>query len=55
VDDQGFEIRTSDPQDALVSLLSQAQTAGGEISNLGVRGANLEDVFLNLTGRSLRE
>jgi ABC-2 type transport system ATP-binding protein len=55
VDDEGFEIRSTEPQDALVALLNLAAAMGGEISNLGVRGGNLEDVFLNLTGRSLRE
>jgi ABC-2 type transport system ATP-binding protein len=55
LDDEGFQIRTTDPQDALVALFDLAEATGGEIANLGLRGGNLEDVFLNLTGRSLRE
>jgi ABC-2 type transport system ATP-binding protein len=54
VDEDGFELRTTDPQGALGGLWTLAASCGAEISNLGVRGANLEDVFLSLTGRRLR-
>ena len=54
LDDDGFELRTTDPQDALVRLLNLATSQDLEISNLNVRTGNLEDVFINLTGRSLR-
>jgi ABC-2 type transport system ATP-binding protein len=54
LDDDGFEIRTTDPQAAFVALLDLARRLDVEISNLNVRGGNLEDVFISLTGRSLR-
>jgi len=54
LDDDGFEIRTTAPQDTLVSLLRLAQEVDSAISNLNVRSGNLEDVFLTLTGRSYR-
>jgi ABC-2 type transport system ATP-binding protein len=54
LDDDGFEIRTGDAQTTLLALLSMAVEQGLELNNLQVRSGNLEDVFLNLTGRSLR-
>lgn len=53
-DDGGFEIRTDTSQGALIGLLDLAGGLGITISNLNVRSGNLEDVFINLTGRSLR-
>ena len=43
-------ISTSDPQDVIDRLLRSCN-----ISSASVRKATLEDVFLKLTGRSLRE
>jgi len=54
VDDEGFELHTTDTAATLVPLLALASEAGLEIRNLTVRQGNLEDVFLSLTGRSLR-
>ncbi|MDB5077522.1 MAG: transporter related protein [Chloroflexi bacterium] len=54
LDDAGFEIRTDQPQETLVGLLRMSTEQGLELSNLQVRSGNLEDVFINLTGRSLR-
>jgi ABC-2 type transport system ATP-binding protein len=54
LDDDGFEVRTDDPQGTLIALLDLARRSGIEISNLNVRTGNLEDVFIALTGRSLR-
>jgi ABC-2 type transport system ATP-binding protein len=54
LDDEEFEIHTDDPQTTLLGLLRMAAELGLELSNLQVRGGNLEDVFIHLTGRSLR-
>jgi ABC-2 type transport system ATP-binding protein len=54
LDDGHFEIRSTAPQETLVALMSLATELGVQISDLNVRGANLEDVFISLTGRSLR-
>jgi ABC-2 type transport system ATP-binding protein len=54
LDDDGFEIHTDNPQEALGGLLRIATELGLELSNLQVRGGNLEDVFIHLTGRKLR-
>ena len=54
LDDTGFEIHTDNPQETLVGLLRMATELGLELSNLQIRSGNLEDVFLHLTGRSLR-
>jgi ABC-2 type transport system ATP-binding protein len=53
-DDTGFEVKTADPQGTLLGLLEVARLAGTEVQDLNVRTGNLEDVFINLTGRSLR-
>ena len=50
----GFEIRTDDTAQSLTGLLGLAGGMGVAVSNLNVRSGNLEDVFLTLTGRSLR-
>jgi hypothetical protein len=42
-------------QRAVVSLLDLAAARGLTIENLDVQGANLEDVFLRMTGRKLAE
>jgi len=45
-----WRVQTDHP----VQVLQQASTAGS-FSNVSIRGANLEAVFLSLTGRSLRD
>jgi len=42
-------------EDTLVGLVNWAEREGREITGLTTRNATLEDVFLKLTGRSLRE
>jgi ABC-2 type transport system ATP-binding protein len=37
------------------ALLALADARGLELKNLGIRRATLEDVFLSLTGRALRD
>jgi ABC-2 type transport system ATP-binding protein len=40
---------------ALPGVLDRARRAGGEIADVRYRATTLEDVFINLTGRGLRE
>src|SRR6185312_2429871 len=44
-----------DVQTTVLEILERAQTSGATIENLAVRGADLEDVFMQLTGREYRE
>ena len=46
---------TSDVADTIGALLSLTESRGVDPQNLGVRRATLEDVFLELTGRALRD
>jgi ABC-2 type transport system ATP-binding protein len=46
---------TSDVPATIGAVLDAAEAAGVEPANLGVRRATLEDVFLDLTGRALRD
>jgi ABC-2 type transport system ATP-binding protein len=48
------EIFTKTPQKILIKLLDSAKERKVDIKDLHVRRATLEDVFLELTGRSLR-
>ena len=49
------EIRTADGPGATPGLLRAADAAGIEVSRVDVARPTLDDVFLGLTGRSLRE
>jgi ABC-2 type transport system ATP-binding protein len=44
-----------DAQATVLEVLDRARTAGEQIQNLAVKGADLEDVFMQLTGREYRE
>jgi ABC-2 type transport system ATP-binding protein len=58
VDDEGggaFTMRSSDAGRTVPDLLALAGRTGLGLSHLEVLSANLEDVFLTLTGRMLRE
>ena len=46
---------TRDPGRTIGALLDLADSRGLEPQNLGIRRATLEDVFLDLTGRALRD
>jgi len=46
---------TRDPGRTIGALLDLADGRGLEPQNLGIRRATLEDVFLDLTGRALRD
>lgn len=49
------ELFSRNPQQTLVALLDFAEASCAEIKDLHVRRPTLEDLFLELTGRSLRE
>jgi ABC-2 type transport system ATP-binding protein len=51
----GYMFYTSDVQKSIVGVLEFAEKERIKIENLLVDGANLEDVFLHMTGRGLRE
>jgi ABC-2 type transport system ATP-binding protein len=46
---------SEDAPQTMAALLSHETGAGGAFRDLNVRGATLEDVFLKLTGRALRD
>lgn len=46
---------TTNLQDSLISLIKYTEQEGIQLEDLQTRRATLEDVFLQLTGRSLRE
>jgi ABC-2 type transport system ATP-binding protein len=48
-------IYTRDPGPTIGALLDLADSRGVEPQNLSIRRATLEDVFLDLTGRALRD
>ncbi|HOP63673.1 MAG TPA: ABC transporter ATP-binding protein [Spirochaetota bacterium] len=48
--ENGIEVRT----DSLNQCIQKISTAGGDLSGMTVRTPNLEDVFLELTGHTLR-
>lgn len=54
-DGEGYAMVADSAQRAVVSLLDLAAARGLTIENLDVQGANLEDVFLRMTGRKLAE
>jgi ABC-2 type transport system ATP-binding protein len=48
-------VYVKDAQATVLEVLEQARAGGDTIRNLAVRGADLEDVFMQLTGREYRE
>ena len=54
-DDEVVLLYTSDVPATISDLLAATEALGVEASNLTVRRATLEDVFLDLTGRALRD
>ena len=54
-DGSGYTLVADDAQRLVVALLEMAGERGLTIDNLDVKGANLEDVFLRLTGRTLAQ
>jgi ABC-2 type transport system ATP-binding protein len=54
-DDDEMLVYTRDVGPTISALLDLADERGLELKNLGIRRATLEDVFLALTGRALRD
>jgi ABC-2 type transport system ATP-binding protein len=54
-DEEGYCLTVSAPHLALPALLEYLQSAGLGLARLTTRHASLEDVFVNLTGRHLRD
>ena len=54
-DDDAVLLYTVDVAATIGALIAAAEARGIEPQNLGVRRATLEDVFLDLTGRALRD
>jgi len=48
-------LRTADVQETIIGLMRLASERGVRLRNLTVQSANLEDVFISYTGRSLRD
>ncbi len=51
----GLKLITSHEKDTLSQVFHAAEDAGARITSLGVERPSLEDVFLHLTGRTLRD
>jgi ABC-2 type transport system ATP-binding protein len=50
-----LSIRASDGAHALPHLISRIDEIGGEVTSINLQRISLEDVFIELTGRSLRD
>ena len=55
IEDGETVLYTGDVAATIGALIELTETLGREPGNLGIRRATLEDVFLDLTGRALRE
>ena len=53
--DHTLDIQVQDSQATLIEVLQVTQRLGAQITSLEILDASLETVFLNLTGKSLRE
>jgi ABC-2 type transport system ATP-binding protein len=54
-DDGLVALNVKEPHRAIPALLAAIQQQGSELQHLTTRQASLEDVFVRLTGRHLRE
>ncbi|MCE1254512.1 MAG: ABC transporter ATP-binding protein [Anaerolineae bacterium] len=50
-----LDVQANDSQSALMNILSISQQIGAKLTSLQILEANLETVFLSLTGKTLRE
>jgi len=50
-----YEVHTDDVEKSLARLFTYTREKNVKIANMSIRKPNLEDVFLSLTGRKLRE
>jgi ABC-2 type transport system ATP-binding protein len=48
-------VRALDATNKLPEIISRIESVGGAVSDISIRGNTLEDVFIYLTGRELRE
>ncbi len=55
ITDDGYLLVVREPHVAIASLFDHCQTCGHALSHLTTRQATLEDVFIALTGRHLRD
>jgi hypothetical protein len=46
---------TRDPAETIHALIERSAKGGWKVENMSIRSASLEDVFVQLTGRRLRE
>jgi hypothetical protein len=53
--ERGLRARVGDVPAVLPALLARVQAAGGVVQDLEVRGPSLQEAFIHLTGRELRE
>jgi ABC-2 type transport system ATP-binding protein len=53
--DERWQLTVDEPHRSLPALLAELEKAGGTLTALTTHRATLEDVFLSLTGRALRE
>ncbi|HAK96402.1 MAG TPA: ABC transporter ATP-binding protein [Planctomycetes bacterium] len=51
----GWSLQVREPHAALPDLIAHLQSAGRRLARLTIRHASLEDVFVTLTGRRLRD
>lgn len=54
-DDQRLDVQTTTSIDTLIALQQFAIAAGQPIRDVNIRQPNLEDVFISLTGRAIRD
>ena len=54
-EDGHFSLQVEEPHETIPALLSAVQKTGKRLVHLTTRQASLEDVFVQLTGRHLRE
>ncbi|HUK76734.1 MAG TPA: hypothetical protein VL117_03945, partial [Thermoleophilia bacterium] len=50
-----YEVVAGDAQRTVIALLEFARARGLRVAQLDVKGADLEDVFLSMTGRKLSD
>jgi ABC-2 type transport system ATP-binding protein len=55
INGEGFALNVTEPHIAIPALLENLQSRRLQLSRLTTRHASLEDVFVNLTGRHLRD
>jgi len=53
--DGGYNVTTETPQDTLMAIFGTARANDATADEVSMTRATLEDVFLKITGRSIRE